>query len=181
MLNGIAPIFLFTFYKQVPSVGETPTGVKIVDNFLSSIAMPPIPLYLDEKLTGIYVDTRSKNIDLETTIEAKKDASEPSISQRPINSSVTIELIANADSLGLTVLSAMMDVILPMVTSKDYSITYLDGAVTVFNGQLNSFSITQSTDNTLYRISINLSQTTKETTVIPKNPLVERSTGALPL
>lgn len=181
MLNGVAPIFLFNFFKLTESAQASINKIPVVATIVNAIGLPPIPLYLDEKLTGIYVDSESKNIDLETDMEASKDGKATSVRQRPVNSSVSIEMLANKDSLGLTILSAMMDVILPRVTSREYSISYLHGAVTVFNGQLNSFAINQNADNDLYRISINLTRSSQATILPSPIPVVGKTTGAVPL
>ncbi len=179
MLNGIAPIFLFQFFKLTPSLTAKLNEIPILADLSNFIVMPPIPLYLDEKLTGIYIDSESKNIDLETDVEAKKDGSDPTQTQRAVNSSVTIEMLANSDSIGLTILSAMMDVILPKVASREYSISYLHGAVTVFQGKLHSFSINQNAENSLYKVTVNLAQSSKS--LISSIPVVGKITGALPL
>ena len=65
-------------------------------------------------------------------------------------------MVANKDSIGVSLFAAMADLIFPVVTSKEYSITYLHGAVTVFAGLLHSFSISQNANNTLYTISMEL-------------------------
>jgi hypothetical protein len=181
MLNGIAPIFLFNFFKLTPQLQSSLNKIPIVSDVVNKIGLPPIPLYLDERLTGIYVNAENRNIDLDTEVETLKDGSEPVERQRALNSSVTIELEATQDSIGLTILSAMMDVILPKVTSREYSITYLHGAVTVFNGKLDSFSINQNADNTLYRITVVLTRSTQKTKLVEPVPVVSRVQGLVPL
>ena len=181
MLNGIAPIFLFNFFKLTPDLSASIAKIPVVSDIVDAIGLPPIPLYLDEQLTGIYVDAENKHIDIETELETKKDGSDPADPQRALNSSVTIEMLASANSIGLTILSAMMDVILPKVTSREYSITYLHGATTVFNGKLQSFSIVQNADNTLYRITLVLGRSTQKTTPVAGVPVVGKVVGALPL
>jgi hypothetical protein len=65
-------------------------------------------------------------------------------------------MVPNADSIGISLFSALADLIFPKVTSKEYSITYLHGAVTVFAGLLHSFSITQKANTTCYNITLEL-------------------------
>lgn len=162
MLGGIAPIFLFNFFKLTKAQQDTLNNkVPLVGKVVTAIGLPPIPLYLDENFTGVLVDTEAKNIDLETDIESKKDGSEPTITQRALNTSVTINLNARKDSPGLIILSAMMDVILPKVASREYSISYLHLSTTVFNAQLKSFAIDQDSNSTLAKITIQLINGTK--------------------
>jgi hypothetical protein len=182
MLGGSAPIFLFNFFQLSPLAKEKISslsvgGVSLLDFF----PMVPIPIYLDEKLTGIYVDSENKNIDIETKIETSKVGEDPQDFQKALGATTTIEMLASSESIGLTILSAMMDVVLPKVTSKEYSISYLNGATTIFNAKLQTFSISQNTDNNLFRISVVLSTSTNKTSVAAAVPLVSRVTGAVPL
>ncbi len=169
MLNGIDPIIIFSFFKLKPET--TVDTSKFIDFGAEAdkFSLPPIPIYLSEKLTGIYIDTEEKNIDIETTSETPRDSSkETFFSQKGIGSTIAVNMIASSDSVGLTLLLAMTDLIFSKVTSKEYSVTYLHGAVTLFNGLLHAFSITQDSNTTLYHIKLELSKGTK-----PKAPQVQ--------
>lgn len=181
MLGGIAPIFIFTFFKnfgltkkqldiklkQEAELAKIP--VVAGDETDTSIPLPPIPLYLDEGLTGIYIDTESKNVDAETNSETLSDGSTIQTTQKAVNSTITINMFAKRDSIGLTILSAMMDIIYQKLTSREYQITYLHGTVTVFAGLLHSFSIQQSSENELCQISIVIVKNSNNT--LPKTPI----------
>jgi hypothetical protein len=181
MLNGIDPIFLFNFFKLTPELQAQINTIPLVAKVVSKIGLPPIPVYLSEKLTGIYIDSESKNIDIETSTETLTDGSDPKVNQKGIGSTVTINMIANKNSIGLMLISAMAEVILPKVTSKEYSITYLHGPITVFNGLLHQFSFSQNADSTLMNLSIQLSRSTGKPTIESAVPLVSKSTGSLPV
>lgn len=182
MLDGIDPIFLFNFFKLTPELKASISKIPVVDSIVDAIGLPPIPLYLSERLTGICVSAESKNIDVQTDVETNKDATDPKVTQKPIGSTITIQLVASAGSLGLTILSAMMDVILPKLTSREYSITYLHGPITVFNGQLQSFAINQSTDNDMRTVVITLVRSSAKAAVPVANsiPAVSKVTAAVP-
>jgi hypothetical protein len=179
MLNGIAPILIFNFKKLAPSfledVNKTPLLAK------NNIAIPliPIPIYLDEKLTGIYIDSESKNIDIETKVQTKPDGTAGDVSQRGLNSVVSINMLARSDSVGLSVLIAMSDLIFQKVTSQEYSVSYIHKAVTVFGGLLESFSAVQNTSNDLYNISMQISRANGGSTVEKKSPSVELKNTAV--
>lgn len=162
MLNGIEPILIFQFSKLSPSAAESVSKIPIVSSIVNTIGLPPIPLYLSEKLTGLYIDAEDKNIDIETTTETLSTGGTPIINQKAINSTVKIQMVASKDSIGLTLLSAIADLILPKVTSKEYSITYLHGAVTVFGGLLHSFAISQNSTNDLYNVTLELTKSSGE-------------------
>lgn len=182
MLNGLDPIIIFQFKKALPSVSDSLARIPLVSQIPTLIEAPPIPVYLSEELTGLFIDSESKNLDSDTTTETKTDGSAPDINQKGINSVVKIDIVANKGSLGLTLLSALSDLLYEKMTSKEYSVTYLNGAVTVFNGLIHSFSIQQSANNDLYNISIEISRgANKSPTPVESVPTVTPSVGALPL
>ena len=156
MLNGIDPIIIFNFKKNFldPTAGDP--AIPLAGTEQSSFPLPAIPIYLSEKLTGVYVDTEDKSIDIDTSINTTNAASGVTTAQRVINSTVKIGLFAEAGSIGVSLFAAMSDLIIPKITSKEYSITYLHGATVVFAGLLHGFSISQQSGTTLYRITIEL-------------------------
>lgn len=157
MINGIDPLLIFNFYKKItPAQQAALKDVNIVSQIVSKLALPPIPIYLSENLTGIYVDSEDKNIDIETTIDTLASGGSPNLNQKGLNSTIKINLIANKDSIGITLLSAMADLILPLVTSKEYDVTYVNGAITVFGGLLHSFSMSQNSNTDLMNITIEI-------------------------
>ncbi len=125
--------------------------------------MAPIPLYLDEKLTGLFISSESKNIDIETNVDTLKDADLPLVDQKGVNSSVTVSFFAKKSSIGLAVMLALADQIFLKLTSKTYKVSYLNGAVTVFNGLLHSLSVDSTSENDLYEIKMVLSRANNST------------------
>lgn len=180
MLNGLDPIIIFQFYK-LSELPASIAGVPIVSSVVDKIGFVPIPIYLSERLTGLMLDTQDKNIDIETTTEAVASGAQPVVNQKPINSTVRINLQANKDSIGLTLLSAMADLILPKLVSKEYAITYLNGAVTVFAGQLHSFNIQENSNDTRANITIELVRGGVKTQETQSVPVVTPVQGSVPL
>ncbi len=158
MLNGIDPIIIFRLKKTVLTA-EQFLALPIADatKIQNQIDLPPIPIYLSEKLTGLFIDSEDKNIDIQTETETLITGAPPIIKQKAIASIVSINLVANKESVGLSLLSAMVDSILSKVTSREYSIDYLHGAVTVFGGLIHSYSVNQSANNELLTIKVELS------------------------
>ncbi len=129
-----------------------------------------------------FIDSESKNIDIETLPETRIDGFDPVVTQKGINSTVTINMQASKGSLGLSVLIALMDLVFAKVTSKQYKITYLNGAVTIFNGLLHGFTVNQSADNDLYTISMQISRANGAGTVLGiPIPTLTGTTGVVPL
>lgn len=181
MLNGIDPIIIFQFYKNIPLSSDLVAKIPFVSSDTVSIPFPPIPIYLSESLTGLMIQSEDKNIDVESSTETKTDGSSPDITQKGIGSGVTITMVAKKTSLAISLLSALMDQLYEKVTAQEYAITYLHGGVTVFNGQLHSYSVQQDNDSELLTIKIGLSKGSKQPTAAPALPVVPKSTGGFPL
>lgn len=182
MLNGIDPVIIFQFSKLAPTLGETVAKIPIVSSIPSLIAMPPIPVYLSQTLTGLHIDTEEKNVDIQTTTETTTDGSSPVVDQKGVGSVIAINLEARKDSVGLSLLSGLVDRIFDKVTSKEYSITYLHGPIIIFGGLLHSYSVAQEAGSELLKIKIEISkgQDSKPTKAdpIPKVPALP---GAVPI
>ncbi len=159
MLNGIEPILIFEFAKKIKDVTKS-NQIPLTADLATYLTLPRIPIYLSEKITGIYIDSEDRTIDIDTTTESvglvSDTSKNPIVNQRAVSNSVKITMIASRDSIGMTILSAMADLIFPLVTSKEYSITYLHGAITVFSGFLHNFTITQNANDDLYHIVMEL-------------------------
>lgn len=198
MLNGIAPIIIFNFKKLAASKLESINSIPLLAENKLSIPLIPIPLYLEEisrfgssgvegvsragTVSGIYIDSESKSIDIETKPQTLPDGKTPKATQRGLNSVVTINMIASSNSVGLSVLMAMSDLIFQKVTSQEYSITYINKSMTVFGGLLESFSVLQNSNNDLYNISMQISRVTGGSTVEKAAPAtLERASGEVPL
>lgn len=179
MLNGSSPIFLFNFLKNVPGLEAEVKKIPVVSDIVSKIGLPPIPLYLDEQTTGIYIASENKNVDIETVTETLKNGETPISNQKGISSIVTINMFANKDSVGLNLLSALVDVIFNKVSSKDYTISYLHGPITVFDGLLHQFSANQNNDNDLLDVQIQLVRANQNQLTGP--PIVNRVGGTIEL
>lgn len=181
MLNGIDPIIIFNFSKLTPDLQASVADIPIISSIVNKIGLPPIPVYLSEKLTGLYIDSEDKNIEIVTSTDTLTNGEEPVTNQKGLSSTVTINMVASRDSIGMTLIAALADLVFHKVTSKEYSITYLHGAITVFGGLLHSFGITQNADNDLYNIKLELSRSSVKTQEKASIPVVSKITGAVPL
>src|SRR4051812_34876723 len=102
MLNGIAPIIIFTFPPMIGiDLSKFLKGIPLIGDALGNIGLP-IPIYLDEGLTGIFVDSESKSIDIDTDITPKyvtapggAITSTNLVNQSGLNNLVTVNMIAS--------------------------------------------------------------------------------------
>lgn len=182
MINGLAPVLVFTFpLTETDALFKSLSGVPLLsDSLLKGIGIP-IPIYLDERLTGIYIDSESKNVDIQTTVEATKEGETPDISQRGIDSTVTINMKASRSSVMLTAIVALIDMAFQRVVSKSYTVSYFNGSTTIIGGLLHGFSTSTDSDNDLVMISLQISKSNMKIV----NPLpvasFSKSTGIIPL
>lgn len=173
MLGGQEPVLIFQFAKLTSTaLSDALSKIPLVSDIASAeaISQPPIPLYLSEQLTGLYIDSEEKNVDIETETESLSSGDAPIVNQKSINSSVTVNITGKKTSLGIALLSAMIDLIYEKVTSKEYAVTYLSGATTIFRAVLQSYSVSQNSDNELVTIRIQLSRGQKQPK--PESPVV---------
>lgn len=181
MLNGIYPIVIFNFSKLTPSVQESIAKIPVVSSIVNKIGLPPIPIYLDEELTGLAIAHEEKSIEIQSTTETKTNGDTPDVNQKGLSSTVSVSLEANQESIGLTLFSALADQLFEKVTSKEYSVTYLSGATTVFNGLLGRFSISKVEGTTKFLINFEIIRNGLETQPKPQQPLIERLQGGVNL
>lgn len=183
MLNGFAPIMIFNFKKLLPQADVT--GVPLLSSITESVPLIPIPIYFDATLTGIHITSQNKNIDIKTESETLPDGEKPRTTQSGLSSVITINALANRDSLGLNIISAMMDVIFQKVTSKEYSISWVSGAITAFGCLLDGFSVQEAENSDLLHVSIQLSNAPSGSTADNGSPeaptTLSKSTGTIPL
>lgn len=163
MLGSLDPIIIFQLYKKLPAAQKTIATAPITSTKDSNTAatratIAVIPIYLSAEITGVYIDTESKNIDIDTDMQSLTSGAAALINQKALASIVTVNLTGKQDSIGLTVLLALSELILDRATSNEYEITYMHGGVTVFGGLIHSLSFDQGTENDLYKIKIEISR-----------------------
>lgn len=186
MLNGVDPLIIFHFYNKgaIDFLKDIPFASTITD-----LVGVPIPIYLSERLTGIYVDTETRGIDVNTKVDAvtEKDpltleVQAPEVSQTALDTTVSVSMFANRDSIMLTAIITMAEMILSRLVTQEYGISYVNGSTVIFKGLLHRFQTTISRNEDLVRIDFTLSNAKKESPVAKLGPIpITKVTGALPL
>lgn len=161
MLNGLDPIIIFQFGKKLFAATVTNPNIPVADTGGTVVPLPPIPIYLSERLTGVVIDSEDKSVEIDTKTDSL-NAGGTVVTQKPITSTVKIKMMASRDSLGVKLFAAMSDLILPKLASNEYSITYMHDAVVILDGLLHSFSISQNSNDDRYNIDIELIKPSSE-------------------
>jgi hypothetical protein len=162
-------------------------GIPLVGDAFSNAGVP-IPIYLDENLTGVYIESESKSIDIDTDITPKYEqnptgaiVSTTLVNQSGLNNLVTINMIASRDNLILSVLLALNDMVFTRVVSGKYSISYLNKSTLIFGGLLHSFQTSSSADDTLLKITMQIQKNDKTAKgVVGKYMSLKGMTDTLP-
>lgn len=165
MLNGIDPIIIITFMNK--GIISRFQDDSIIGMILNNIGIP-IPIYLSESLTGIYIDSETRSIDARTEVQPTVDKgidgqpATPEVTQTVIDNQVTVNMLANKDSTMLTVLIGMMEQISKYLVSAEYKIHYIHGPIVVFGALISRFSTSVNSNDDLVHIEMTLSTAKKE-------------------
>lgn len=185
MLNGVAPILIFNFTNK--SVTSFLSGLSIPESVGNTVGIP-VPIYLDEKLTGIFVDSETSGIDIDNEVEALNEKAPGStevksakVKQKAIDSTITVNLIARDDSVLLTALIATCNMILKRVVTQEYSITYLHKSTAIFGGLLHSFHTSVRVNDNLINMELTISTAKQQDTKGESRPdAIPVNVGQLP-
>lgn len=185
-LTGLDPLLIIVLKNKGPQDPLGPSS--LLDSFLDAVGIP-IPIYLSEKLTGIYIDTESKGIDVTTRVDSVVDrgldgqAEDPKVSQQALDSQLSINMHAKKGSIMLTALLALMDMILSRLVSGEYEIHYLNGPTCIFGAKLHRFGHNSASGSELISMELVLSTASKTKNPTPKAsvPAISKVTGAVPL
>lgn len=205
MLNGIDPLLVITLKKKIADdLLAAPVETGFLDALADAIGIP-IPIYLSERgvnrriagtnqtisrLTansGIIVDSESRSIDVQTIVEATTDKdtltgdnAAPKVTQTAIDTLLTINLVASRDSIMLTALIALMELIIKRLASREYSIHYINKSTVIFGGLLHRFATSINPNEDKVQIEIVLSTAAKDapTPKIGSSPVAPASTSA---
>lgn len=184
MLNGIDPIIMFQLYKILPPTAATLASVPLTSQAKQRATYAIIPIYLSESISGLYIDTESKSIDVDTNMESLTSGSAALINQKILSSITTVNMVGVRNSLGLTMLLSLAELLIDKVTSGEYELTYMHNSVNVFGGLIHSFSHDNDANSELIKIKLEISRGRPKTksVVVMEDPTAGRlgSTGATP-
>lgn len=186
ILAKVAPLIIFKIALTDPLVNTFKQAVGFpeagfsADSFLNAVNGLPIPIYLDEKITGITVDAVSNSLDIDTAVEGVNKATALDVSQRVIDSTLTVNMTCNnRDSLVLAAIIAFTDTIFRKAVSRAYTISYIHGSAVVLDGLLKSFSTNMNADSELVSITMVISKVNGKSD--PVYATVKPITGAVPI
>ena len=149
-----APVLLLYFAKKADS---------------KNLFTTPIPVYLDEQLTGVYVDTEKYGLSVSTDAVVNYDPEKGNkgnlvLQQKGEGQQVVVNLLGRRDSLILNMLlPTLQSIYSKIVAKKDYRLAYFNQNTLIFNGRLASFEINQTRQNNLVSFSIGIEVPAEDT------------------
>ncbi len=177
MLQGVDPLLIIVLKNRgILNFFGPESVVPGVADVLDAVGLP-IPIYLSERVTGIYVESETKSIDVITRIDPvttknalTQEVESAEVSQTASDSLLTVNLLCRRGSIMLTALLALMDLIVDRLVSGEYSMSYLNGATAIFGALLHRFGVSATSDSDLLKIELVLSTAVKDSPT-PKAPI----------
>lgn len=148
MLGGTAPVLVFNFASISSASILNKLGFNIGEDSIFNFDIPlvSVPVYLDEKLTGIIVDDHERTINIEFETDGLGGNYE-----REISSDVKVSLISRKDNIAFQGFLALFEQILKRIPSQSYKIYFYYNDVFMTNASLKDFSVT-TRENTDTRV-----------------------------
>lgn len=189
MLGGSSPLLIFHWLESPTDLNaKLAAGVPDVSNFVnetlglgveSLLKGIPIPIYLDEQATGIAVESHGSTMSIDTSPDADKDGALV-VLQRPVNTTLTVDLVARIDSAMFAVLMQLCDRVFSKLAGSKYALSYFNGPIAIVGGLLAGFTMRPGSDDTLLRISVTISKAIPKRQTGSTIPRVTPPSGFLP-
>lgn len=160
-LNGLSPLIIFTFYKRISEDFIGPSLPLI--RSLPRIPTIPVPIYLDEQLTGILVDDYSRSISIDIFREGVTSF------ERVSGDVVNMNFAASKDNTVLTALSALFSKVATEFDKRvqeparpNYKITLFYDNIFISDASLEQFNTNLASGTNLRKISVQLAKRPEE-------------------
>jgi hypothetical protein len=165
-LGGLAPIIIFNFFKEISILG-------------TKIPLIPIPLYLDERITGLQLDDYDRDI----TIDVMRDG--VSAFERVSGDVVNLKFRMKKDNIVLTALTALIDRVMKtfdeQIESKfdntNYGLTIFYDNIFILDASLERFHSILIDGTDLREVSFTFSKRAEKKTIAA--PIARTSGTAL--
>ena len=183
ILTSVAPILIFTFPFDSDSVNpvfNALSGLPLLGDTVSTAAKNlgiPIPVYLDEQLTGLYVVSENKNVDIATEQNDAANSTKPFLTQKSISNTVSINLTGKTDSIFLAALLSLVDIAYPLLVKAKYRVSYLNGSTVIIGGLIQGITSQRSGDNNLVDVTLVIHKADSLGPTLPVFPSVAAIAG----
>lgn len=164
MLNGLAPVIIYQ-YKPID------TSFSLFGFNIPSVGLP-IPIYLDEKITGIMGEGANSQINIETT------TINGTTYQRQVSSDVSVKLrCRNNNVIGQTLITILGEAF-KYSSTGNYSISLFYDSSFILDGVLKSFYSRPVENTDLREIGITIS---KRYSLVDNVLVLTKTANAIPI
>nr|DAI34088.1 MAG TPA: hypothetical protein [Caudoviricetes sp.] len=162
MLGGTAPVLVFNFASISSASILNKLGFNIGEDSIFNLDIPivSIPVYLDEKLTGILLDDHERSINIEFEQDENHNY------ERVISSDVKVTLKAQKDNVAFQGFLALFEQILKRVNYQAYKIYFYYDDVFMTNASLKDFAVTTMENTDTRVVTFTLTNRSEESKVI---------------
>lgn len=162
MLGGTAPVLVFNFASISSASILNKLGFNIGEDSIFNLDIPivSIPIYLDEKLTGILLDDHERSINIEFEQDENHNY------ERVISSDVKVTLVAQKDNVAFQGFLALFEQILKRVNYQAYKIYFYYDDVFMTNASLKDFAVTTRENTDTRVVTFTLTNRSEESKVI---------------
>lgn len=162
MLGGTAPVLVFNFASISSASILNKVGFNIGEDSIFNFDIPlvSIPVYLDEKLTGILLDDHERSINIEFEQDENHNY------ERVISSDVKVTLKAQKDNVAFQGFLALFEQILKRVNYQAYKIYFYYDDVFMTNASLKDFAVTTMENTDTRVVTFTLTNRSEESKVI---------------
>lgn len=162
MLGGTAPVLVFNFASISSASILNKLGFNIGEDSIFNLDIPivSIPVYLDEKLTGILLDDHERSINIEFEQDENYNY------ERVISSDVKVTLKAQKDNVAFQGFLALFEQILKRVNYQAYKIYFYYDDVFMTNASLKDFAVTTMENTDTRVVTFTLTNRSEESKVI---------------
>lgn len=162
MLGGTAPVLVFNFASISSASILNKVGFNIGEDSIFNFDIPlvSIPVYLDEKLTGILLDDHERSINIEFEQDENHNY------ERVISSDVKVTLVAQKNNVAFQGFLALFEQILKRVNYQAYKIYFYYDDVFMINASLKDFAVTTRENTDTRVVTFTLTNRSEESKVI---------------
>lgn len=162
MLGGTAPVLVFNFASISSASILNKLGFNIGEDSIFNLDIPivSIPVYLDEKLTGILLYDHERSINIEFEQDENHNY------ERVISSDVKVTLVAQKDNVAFQGFLALFEQILKRVNYQAYKIYFYYDDVFMTNASLKDFAVTTRENTDTRVVTFTLTNRSEESKVI---------------
>lgn len=162
MLGGTAPVLVFNFATISSASVLNKLGFNIGEDSIFNFDIPvvSIPVYLDEKLTGILIDDHERSINVEFEQDENHNY------ERVVSSDVKVTLVAQKDNIAFQGFLALFEQVLKRVNYKSYKIYFYYDDVFMTNASLKDFAVTTRENTDTRVVTFTLTNRSEESKAI---------------